>query len=229
LCAQKAWSIYQGGSAWAGYGAYITFGRDYLKLQEKGVVSAEQYAKYAHWETLAKLSGFRFMHEDFCIISDRPVEYHVLEDGTPHCETGPFVRWADGTAFYALNGVHVPARWIEHKDEISPAEIIAHEDVEARAAGAAFLGWPRMLEHLQSRTIDDSGSDDIGQLIELTIPGLNEPGRFLKAWCPRNGYIVEGVPYVSDIDNKPINTALAAQAWRVGLTQTEYRHPSVRT
>ena len=86
-----------------------------------------------------------------------------------------------------------------------------------------------MLSVLKSKTINDSGSDDIGQLIELTLPGLDEPGRFLKAVCPRNGIIVEGVPRMSDIDGLPIETALAAQAWRVGDPLSEYEHPAIRT
>ena len=86
-----------------------------------------------------------------------------------------------------------------------------------------------MLSVLKSKVIDDSGSDDIGQLIELTLPGLAEPGRFLKARCPRNGIIVEGVPRVSDIDGLPIETALHAQAWRIGDPLSEYQHPPMRT
>ena len=86
-----------------------------------------------------------------------------------------------------------------------------------------------MLSVLKAKVIDKNASDDIGELIELRLPGLSEPGRFLKARCPRNGVIVEGVPYTSDIDGLPINTALAAQAWRIGDPQSEYEHPATRT
>jgi len=41
--------------------------------------------------------------------------------------------------------------------------------------------------------------------------------------------IVEGVPRVSDIDGLPIDTALAAQAWRIGDPLSEYVHPPMRT
>lgn len=92
-----------------------------------------------------------------------------------------------------------------------------------------MLGWPRMVSKLKRKIIDGDPNSDMGALIELTMPGLREPGRFLQAVCPRNGIICEGVPRVSDIDNKPINTVLAAQAWRVGLTPAEYRHPDQRT
>ena len=61
-----------------------------------------------------------------------------------------------------------------------------------------------------------------GELIELRLDGLPEPGRFLKAECPRNGTIVEGVP-------PTIDTVLAAQAWRVGLEPHEFAYPTYRT
>ena len=86
-----------------------------------------------------------------------------------------------------------------------------------------------MADRLNRRVIDGDPASDMGALVELTLPGLSEPGRFLMARCPRNGTICEGVPRVSDIDGLPINTALAAQAWRIGDPQSEYQHPLVRT
>jgi|GEM_PF-4967980 len=143
--------------------------------------------------------------------------------------SGPSHLWRDGWVLYHWHGVKVPAHWIENRETLDPNEVIRAENVEQRAAGAAIIGWPRMLSVLKAKVINDSGNGDIGQLIELTLPGLPEPGRFLKAECPRNGIIVEGVPRISDIDGLPIDTALAAQAWRIGDPQSEYMHPPRRT
>jgi hypothetical protein len=79
-----------------------------------------------------------------------------------------------------------------------------------------------MLAALSSKLIDHDPDPSHGDLIDLRLPGLDEPGRFLKAECPRNGTIVEGVP-------RNINTVLEAQAWRVGLTPSEFLYPPVRT
>lgn len=79
-----------------------------------------------------------------------------------------------------------------------------------------------MLSVLDSKTIDHDPDPSHGDLIELRLPGLDQPGRFLKAECPRNGTIVEGVP-------GNIKTVLEAQAWRVGLHPTEFSYPAVRT
>ena len=86
-----------------------------------------------------------------------------------------------------------------------------------------------MSEKLKRRIINGDPDSELGALIELTLPGLPEPGRFLQARCPRNGTIVEGVPRISDIDGLPIETAIAAQAWRIGDPQAENIQPEVRT
>lgn len=208
---------------WAGVECYITAARDILGLD------LPEHEQYTAWEQAAIHGGFRVMHEKFCIVSDFPEFIRVDEQNRPHCETGPSHRWRDGWSLYHWHGIRVPAHWIEQRDTLDPVEVLRAENVEQRAAGAQIVGWPRMLEQLDAKVVDDSGNPDIGQLIELTLPGLPEPGRFLKAQCPRNGTIVEGVPFISEIDGKPIDTALAAQAWRIGDPQSEYEHPQRRT
>ena len=208
---------------WSAWDCYLTAARDILKLQ------LPTHQAYRHWEQAAIHGGFRWMHEEFCMVCDFPEILKVDEQNRPHSEVGPSHRWRDGWSIYHWHGVRVPAHWIEDRANLDPREVIQADNVELRATGAAIVGWPKMLKVLKARIIDDSGSPTIGQLIELDLPGLREPGRFLKAECPRNGTIVEGVPRVSDIDNLPINTAIAAQAWRIGDPQSEYAHPPRRT
>jgi hypothetical protein len=119
----------------------------------------------------------------------------------------------------------VPGEWIEQRDTIDPAEILKSENVEQRAAGAAIVGWQRMMDALDCKVIDSDPDPDHGDLIEMTLPGLPEPGRFLRAYCPRNGLIAEGVPRVSDIDGKPVDTVRAAQAWSWGKPEAEFQYP----
>jgi hypothetical protein len=161
-------------------------------------------------------------YEGICVACQKPTAVRWDEQRRLHGEGRPAVEYADGYSLFAWHGVRVPEKWITDPAGTDPAEIISTTNTEQRAAGAAILGWPRMLAVLNSKIIDDSGSEDVGQLIELTLPGLPEPGRFLKARCPRNGIIVEGVPRISDIDGLPIDTAIAAQAWRIGDPQSEY-------
>ena len=214
--------MWSGGNQWTGYDAFLSFFQDVAQ-------PPLDYSAYSHWRVLAERSGPRIVHPDFCMISDRPELLTVDAQNRPHNETGPFCRWRDGTALYSWHGARVPARWIEQRESLDPREVIQHGNVELRAAGASIIGWAKMLKVLDAKVIDDSGSPDIGQLIELRLPGLPEAGRFLKAECPRNGTICLGVPRVSDIDGLPIDTAIAAQAWGVGDPQADYAHPPMRT
>ncbi|MCT2398494.1 DUF6745 domain-containing protein [Novosphingobium mangrovi (ex Huang et al. 2023)] len=214
-CAAMAWRMRQGGNQWSAWDSFLTFFKDVVKLPL-------DYTGYRHWQTLSERSGPRIMHPDFCMISDRPAILKVDERNLPHCEDGPFCAWRDGTELYSWHGARIPARWIRERQTINPTEILREQDVELRAAGAACIGWPRMLSALDYRIIDADPDPSHGELIELTLDGLPSPGRFLKAECPRNGTIVEGVPL-------EIGTVLAAQAWRVGLEPHEFSYPTVRT
>ena len=158
-CAQLAYRLYQGGSAWAYVQAAIAFGRDHAKLAEHGAVSQAQYDKYAPWETLAKLSGFRFMHAKFCIVADRPLEYHIDDRHRPHCETGPFVRWADGSAFYSVHGVRVPAWVIEKRDTLTVAQIMAEDNAEVRRVMIGLYGRERFFSDAGAHVIEHLGED----------------------------------------------------------------------
>ncbi len=158
------------------------------------------------------------MHADFCMISDRPMVLTVDENNQPHGENGPFCQWRDGTALYSWHGTRIPAKWVLERKTIDPAEILRCEDVEQRAAGYQCLGWDRF----PHTVIDVDPDPSHGSLIEVAIEGLPEPGRYLKAECPRNGVICEGVP-------NNIKTVLEAQAWRVGLLPKEFNYPPVRT
>ena len=222
-CARNWSNSYQGGNMWAGYESYLTAFRDILGLD------LPEHKTYAHWEAAAIHGGFRVLHEEFCLVCDFPEFIHIDEQNRPHSETGPSHQWRDGWKLYHWHGVPVPDHWIEDRENLTAEEVIRAENVEQRAAGMQIIGPAKMVAALDRKIIDGDPNSDIGALIELTLPGLDQPGRFLQAVCPRNGTICEGVPYMSDIDNQPINTALAAQAWRVGLTQTEYRHPPKRT
>jgi len=156
------------------------------------------------------------------IASEKPHTVRWDEGRRLHCEDGPAIEYADGYALYAWHGARLPEHWVVNRATVDPTEILRCQNVEQRAAGAACIGWPRMLSALDYKTIDHDPDPSHGDLIELRLDGLPEPGRFLKAECPRNGTIVEGVP-------RNIKTVLEAQAWRVGLTPSEFSYPAVRT
>lgn len=218
---QTPWVVGSWDSFWLSY---------YDAAQKLGVEYPDNIKR--HFEAYTEYSqsgGVAFCYEDVAFVCDRPNKIEFDELNRLHAEVGPAVSWPDGLALYSWHGVNVPEHWIEGRATLDPNEVIQTTNVEQRAAGCAIVGWPKMVTVLNRKVIDGDPETDMGALIELTMPGLNEPGRFLQAKCPRNGTIVEGVPRVSDIDNLPIDTVLAAQAWRVGDPQSEYAHPPKRT
>ena len=222
-CATKWWRAYQGGNMWSHWCAHISGSRDVLGLRLK------EHENYYYFEQASIHGGFRMLHEKFCVVSDFPEVIKLDENNQAHCENGPSHKWRDGCALYHWHGVRVPSHWIESPETTDPNEVLRTENVEQRAAGCAILGWPRMAEKLERKVIDGDPNTDIGALIELKLDGLPEAGRFLQAVCPRNGVICEGVPRVSDIDDLPIETVAAAQAWRDCIPSSEYEHSTNRT
>lgn len=165
------------------------------------------------------------MHEEFCLVSDFPEVLRVDEQNRPHCETGPSHRWRDGFAIYHWHGVRVPAHWIENRANLHPNEVIKAENVEQRAAGAAIIGWAKMLEVLPHKIIDSHEDPQCGDLLEVSLPGLPETELYLKFECPRNGQMMEAVNKreLAKFDLKH------AHAWHANVPVRLYSQPHQRT
>lgn len=146
-----------------------------------------------------------------------------------HAEHGAALAFGDGWKVWCWHGVNVPGHWIEDRENLDPSEVLKTRNMEQRAAGMQIIGWAKAEAVLGSSVIHDSKDASIGQLVEMSLPGLTRPGRWLKAQCPRNGQIFAGVPHESPFDNLPIDTALAAQAYLAKRKQADYQHPPRRT
>jgi hypothetical protein len=219
------WHFWCGGQFWSYWPAFESFFRSECSL----VLAGDLPDRAAAWAATSANAGYWWPNKSFIIACDRPRHIRRDDAGRLHSETDTAIEWRDGWGLHFWHGTRVPDHWITERSTLDPRDVIRAENVEQRAAGAAIVGWPKMIDVLEARVIDRHESPEIGELIEMTLPGLDHPGRFLKARCPRNGLIVEGVPDVSDIDGLPIDTALAAQAWRIGDPQSEYIPPQTRT
>lgn len=201
---------------WSAYDCYLTAYRDVL-----GLVLPE-HERYRAWEACALEGGFRIMHEEFCIVSDRPEILLKDEQNRPHCETGPSHRWRDGWELYYWHGVQVPKEWITEK-RITAAEALNWPNVEQRRAACEILGWARVLEELNAKVIDTDEDPEVGTLLEADIPDSGKE-RFLKVRCGTGrDNIVLPVP-------PTMNTALQANLWTYGIDDVKRVYmPEVRT
>jgi len=199
-CAVKCYSsMYQGGNQWSGWSAFLTFFRHVVKLPL-------DYSKFDAFEKLSEHSGPRIMHEKFCMISDRPTVLLTDDQNRPHCETGPFCKWRDGSSLYAYHGVRIPAWWIENRKDLTPEIALNWKNVEQRRAACELLGWMNVLEHpsLNPKIIDED-QPHIGTLIQVDLPDAPKQW-FLKYQCGTGRWFAESV------NDKTFNTALKANA-----------------
>ena len=175
----------------------------------------------------SKCAGWVWPFENMAIITDRPEVCHV-ENGLLHCDSGPAIIYRDGFSVFAFNGVRLPREWVEQKNTIDPLTILQVENADQRAAGLALIGWDRALKHLNHAVIEDTNNPAHGQLLEIHLPEVGS-GYYLRALCPRNGWIVQGVDPSEMYDL----TVHAAQAWCTGfpkhLQKQFYNYPTRRT
>src|SRR5206468_2872627 len=99
-CTMSLSNLWNGGNQWSSWPAFLSFFRHVAGLPL-------DYSHWTHYERLATY-GPRVMHADFCLVCERPVLLTVDTENRPHNDQGPFCRWRDGTALYAVHGVRVP-------------------------------------------------------------------------------------------------------------------------
>jgi hypothetical protein len=151
-CAKNALHMLNGGNMWSSWPAWLSFFRHVVKLD------LPIYKKFQHYEAAAIHGGFRIMHEDFCMISDRPRVLKIDEDRRPHCEDGPSHLWSDGFAIFYWHGYRIePGKtWIiTDKDRLSPNLIDAEPNAELRRIMLEIYGFERYTAARGAKVIDE--------------------------------------------------------------------------
>jgi hypothetical protein len=178
-CAAKIWRMWNGGNQWSGWPAFLSFFRHVSGLPL-------DYSTWDHYETLALVSGPRVLHDEYAMISDRPEVLLVDEGNRPHCETGPFCRWRDGTALYSIHGIRVPQWVVEHPERLTVAAIEAEQNAEVRRIMVDRYGMSRYVREA-GFTVVDADTDPLGlprrllqrnglTVVELTNSTLDADG-----------------------------------------------------
>ena len=115
----------------------------------------------------------------------------------------------------------MPVEWIEDRKSLTPAVALKQENVEQRRAACEILGWANILRDLNAKTIDRDDDPQIGDLVQVNLPDLSQPAKFLRVQCGTGREFAIGIP-------PHINKALDAQAWLIGLSKEDFRIPEVR-
>ena len=238
-CANNAQQMWAYGGEWTGYDEWIEFLRQVCGYERDSRVD---YSKWEPWHQATMHGGVRIMHEQFCIVSDRP-EYIRIETvdgrGRLHCADGPAKRYRDGWSIYAIHGVRVPAQVVEAPHTLTIPQIQGEQNAEIRRVMISRFGQARYMREAGAQLIHE---DECGKLWRCERPG-DTPLVMLEC--------VNGSP--EPIDYKPsdgeagewrgsrwfkhytlrvpptITTARGAEAWVHGLKSPEEYAPVIRT
>ncbi len=215
-CMVAAWRLRDGGNHWSGWPAYLSFFSHVAQLD------LPIFDKWQHYENAAIHGSWRYIHEKFCIVSDRPEFIRIDENRMPHCENGPSHQWRDGWKIYHWHGVAIPAEWIENKASLSAKIALTWENIEQRRCAIAILGWTEILREVQGVVLDHDSDPEIGDLIEADLLDVGKV-RLLRVLCGTGREFAIPVPL-------HIRTALEGQAWTYGYDDARlFKKPAVRT
>ena len=206
---------------------YFWAGQDapWLAFYQFGQKIGVPYAKQAHLDAyieFAKSCGWMYAYKGVAFVSDRPTIISKDDENRLHNETGPSIAFADGYEMYSWHGTTIPAEWIKDKSSITAKIALTWENIEQRRVACEIVGWAKILRELDAKVIDADGDPLIGTLVEVRLPDLDGPARFCRVQCGTGREFAIGVP-------PEINTAIAAQAWMVGLEPHQFVRPEIRT
>ena len=177
------------------------------------------------WE-LCQSCGWILPFENICFASGRHDICKLDERGLIHSEDGPAIHYADGFSIFAWHGTRVPPAWITDKSSLDPADVLREQNVEVRRAGIEILGWKTIIDRMGGKIIEADPDPEIGTVIELALPDLSRPARFLRVRCATGRDFALGIP-----PDLPVRSGFTlphcAQAWAAGLDPAEWRKPSI--
>ena len=158
------------------------------------------------------------------MISDRPTVLLVDSRNRPHCDNGPFCKWRDGSALYAIHGTRVPKWVVKNPELITPTDIEKETNVEVKRV--MIQRYPGG----QAKWLQDSGAELIHECADI------HSGLPLKLWRKerkgdtpvamvemRNKTLEDGQNKSYFIRVPPSMTdALSACAWHQNQTKEDY-------
>lgn len=209
-------SNYFGGQQWCSWEIFYDFcrkiGVEYTDEQNKLLDLCVEQSIECHWW---------YPFDDTVVVSERPTKLDVDEQGRLHCANGPAIEYADGWKLYFWHGVNIPEDWIENKENLDVSIPLTWDNVDQRTAAAEIIGWDKVLDKLNSKVIDKDPDPEIGELIEVDLPGSPKE-RFLRAKCGTGKTICLCV-------GREYNTALDANAATYGIPVDILKIKEIRT
>ena len=209
---RSAGKSFFGGSLWnAGYSAWTDY------FNEVCAIAIDR-----NFLEMTESCGFYWTLDGICFASERPSEINLDAEGRLHSETGMSIKYAGtGWGLFHWHGTKIPAEWILERTKLTPQVALKCSNIEKRRVACEMLGWSRILLELKAKIIDQDADPEIGELVEVRLPDLSAPAKFLRVRCGTGREFAIGIP-------PGINKALDAQAWMIGLDPKDFHRPEIR-
>jgi hypothetical protein len=195
------WHYWLGGQFWSAWSAYESFFREVCGLVLRDNLN-ERAANYA---LTCKSAGYWWPNKHFIIACERPSFIKQDREGRLHSEQGHSIEWRDSWGITCWHGVTIPDAWLTPGGRPTAAQALQQSNIEQRRAACEILGWKHILAALKSQTIDKDEDPQIGELVEVDLPGSGKE-RFLRVLCGTGREFALPVPAA-------MKTALEANAW----------------
>jgi hypothetical protein len=216
-------------ATWATNAAWVAWDMSYISTSAIGASSKGDDAALQKW--LPAFEAFEAGAFELWIGAETiytaviPSVLNVDDQRHLHCENGPAFAWLDDIRDYYWRGVNVPEAWIMDRGSLTAEAALSEQNIERRRAACEMLGWDAILSKLGATTIDRDGDPQIGELVEVKLPGEGQEkitARYLRVQCGTGRLFAVCVP-------PDTRTALDAQAWMLGLPPDKFTRPEIRT
>ena len=201
-CIEKSWRFRNGGNMWAAWPSFLSFVRDVIGFKCK------EHEAYAYYETCSTRACWRFTHEKFVIVSDRPCALKtevVRGRHRLHCEDGPAMAFRDGWSLWYIHGAKVDEQIVMRPETQTIAQIDAEGNNDVRAIRIERFGWVRYLEESGAKAIN-SRTHPRERTLETLYAVKSGPNRLVVIDPATEKRVALGVP-------REVKTCAEAQAW----------------
>lgn len=130
--------------------AIMDFALQYTSMQ----LSAADLQRHQLWKRVSQCVGWWAGYNGFCILVDRPERQQVNAEGQLHATDGPAIRWRDGWAVYALEGVAVPQRVVTEPSTVTFEHIQQENNAEVRRLLIAAYGVGNWMKKARAKVVE---------------------------------------------------------------------------
>lgn len=132
----------------------------------------EETAKIAPLLEQMKTGSYFSPFRSLCLASERPAKLNIDDRGRLHSANAPAVEYADGVKSYAIHGISVSEKIIEHWDEVTGKDIDKEQNVEVRRVLIEKYGFAEYIMETGAKLVQE---DKYGQLYRKDRKRWEEP------------------------------------------------------